>query len=101
MLRTLLVAVVASTMALAAPARADDDRAPSIGESLEEAEDMARESVEKLIGALKKLMYAIPQYKSPEILDNGDIIIRRVPRRGDRKPRPEDKEPPPPDTKWL
>ena len=39
--------------------------------------EMAREGVEKLMRALSLLVESIPQYELPEVLENGDIIIRR------------------------
>ncbi len=50
-----------------APLQPDDD-SPS---------EMAREGVEKLMRALSLLVESIPQYEMPEVLENGDIIIRR------------------------
>ena len=38
---------------------------------------MARESIEQRMRALQLLVDSIPQYELPEMLDNGDIIIRR------------------------
>ena len=38
---------------------------------------MAQEGAQKLMLALELMLQAIPQYALPEILDNGDIIIRR------------------------
>ena len=38
-----------------------------------------------ILNSLKLLLKSIPQYKGPEVLKNGDIIIRRVP--------PEEKQP--------
>lgn len=39
--------------------------------------ELAEEGVERLIEALNALVSMIPQYEMPEVLDNGDIIIRR------------------------
>jgi hypothetical protein len=41
-------------------------------------EDLAREGVGKIVSALEMLLMTIPTYEAPEILPNGDIIIRRV-----------------------
>ena len=46
--------------------------------------DMAREGLEQMMRALRLLVESIPQYELPEVLDNGDIIIRR--KRGDDAP---------------
>ncbi len=39
--------------------------------------EMAREGLEQMLRALRLLVESIPQYELPEVLDNGDIIIRR------------------------
>lgn len=39
--------------------------------------DMAREGLEQMMRALSLLVESIPQYELPEVLENGDIIIRR------------------------
>ncbi|MEH6404544.1 MAG: hypothetical protein V7750_14290 [Sneathiella sp.] len=41
------------------------------------ADELAAEGLEKLINALSVFMDSIPQFEAPEILENGDIIIRR------------------------
>lgn len=54
----------------AAPAEPQDapDGSPS---------EMAREGLEQMLRALRLLVQSIPQYELPEVLENGDIIIRR------------------------
>lgn len=47
-------------------------------------EELAREGLESMLRALSLLVDSIPQYELPEILDNGDIIIRR--KRGSGEP---------------
>ena len=42
------------------------------------AQTLALEGLDKLMKALGLFMDSIPQYKAPEVLPNGDIIIRRV-----------------------
>ena len=101
-MRNLAVAALLGTMLVfPAPLLADDRSPPSVQEDLEEAEQMARESMEKLLGVLKRLLYAIPQYEAPEILENGDIIIRRVPRHRPDGSAPKKNEGEPADPKWL
>lgn len=39
--------------------------------------DLAREGLEQMMRALRLLVESIPQYELPEVLENGDIIIRR------------------------
>lgn len=48
-------------------------------------EDLAREGLESMLRALRLLVDSIPQYELPEVLENGDIIIRRK-RDGDEPP---------------
>ena len=43
----------------------------------ERAEELAQEGLDRLLLALDALLEAIPQYELPEVLENGDIIIRR------------------------
>ena len=67
---------VASTLALsAAPALADDDQDKA---DEQKAMELAEEAAQKLVLALELMIQAIPQYAMPEVLDNGDIIIRRI-----------------------
>ena len=49
--------------------------------------DLAREGLEQMLRALRLLVERIPQYELPEVLDNGDIIIRR------KNPEPEEDAP--------
>lgn len=81
-----IFAVVLLSIALSAAAYAQDT---------EDAERLAEEGLAKILQALDLLMKAIPQYAAPEVLPNGDVIIRRLhpddePR---RRPREEDDEP--------
>ena len=72
------MAVLIAGLALAplAPAQAESS---SPGESQEQSpEELAREGLEQMMRALRLLVESIPQYELPEILENGDIIIRRV-----------------------
>jgi hypothetical protein len=47
------------------------------GPSENSPSDLAREGLEQMLRALRLLVESIPQYELPEVLDNGDIIIRR------------------------
>ncbi len=73
-LSTLAIGSGAATALLAAQ---HDDRG--------RAEDMARNAIEQLMRALELMLDSIPQYELPEIMENGDLIIRRK----HRVPRPE------------
>lgn len=51
-------------------------------------DEALRETAERVVTALRLLLMAIPQYEAPEILGNGDILIRR--RRPEPVPAPQD-----------
>ena len=53
-------------------------------------EDMIEDGMRMILHALSLILKSIPQYKAPEVLENGDIIIRRVPP-GENKPETGDK----------
>jgi len=63
-----LVSTTAAAAESAAREQTADNQAPG---------DMAREGLEQMMRALRLLVESIPQYELPEVLDNGDIIIRR------------------------
>jgi hypothetical protein len=85
----LLVAVLAVTVA---PVRAQEQpKAPPPKETLtEQTEKAFRKSIETILKALEKLVDSVPIYEAPEVLENGDILIRR--KRPDAAPREEKKE---------
>jgi hypothetical protein len=85
----MLIAASCLGLALATPASAQDRI--YVGKSAGEQVDEALESV---LSALRLVMRAIPQYELPEVLPNGDIIIRRIPpepdpKNGPQQPKPE------------
>jgi len=53
----------------AAPARAASDEVPA---------DKIERGAQLVIDGLRAFFASIPQYEPPEVLPNGDIIIRRV-----------------------
>jgi len=65
--RRLAALLAAGLLCATLPAAAEDD-------PLAEAEDGLR----RILGALELLISTIPQYAMPEVLENGDIIIRRL-----------------------
>jgi len=72
-------AVLVGVLLLATPggisqslAQSDEPEAESSNPS-----EIARDGLEKIMRALGLLIENIPQYEMPELLDNGDIIIRR------------------------
>jgi hypothetical protein len=76
-----LIATIAAASLAAAPgaalAQQDGDSPPRSEEKA--PRELATEGLQKLMLALELLLQAIPQYEMPEVLENGDIIIRRVP----------------------
>ena len=46
--------------------------------SKDNPEEMLEEGVRMIMNALKLVLKTIPQFEMPEVLENGDIIIRRV-----------------------
>lgn len=59
----------------ASPARAEDPKTPL--PNWDESQEMLEDGAKRVIGALQLFLSAIPQYEMPEILPNGDILIRR------------------------
>ncbi len=82
-MRKFLHALLLVGIAVPAPAvvaRAADmaaDKTPQ-----ETPREMLEDATRKALQAFELMLKAIPQYEAPEILDNGDIIIRR------KKPEP-------------
>lgn len=72
---------VAVAWCLATPAAADDDLVPD-----------AAEALQGLLTLLEGIIDSVPQYELPEVLENGDIIIRRVPAEPDEPPGEEETE---------
>jgi hypothetical protein len=52
--------------------------APAIADEQDDAMAQAEQAVQNLLLALDLIIASIPQYEMPEIMENGDIIIRRV-----------------------
>ena len=61
---------------LAAPLAAAS--ADSLQDNTAEAEQLANEALNKMMKALDLLIMTVPRYAAPEVLPNGDIIIRRL-----------------------
>ena len=67
--RTVAALAFASLLG-AAPALAQDQKTP---------ETLALEGIQNVIRAMELFIDTLPMYETPEILPNGDIIIRRIP----------------------
>ena len=46
--------------------------------SYENPEEMLEDGVKMIMSALKLVLKTIPPYEMPDVMDNGDIIIRRI-----------------------
>ena len=102
--RTLVIVLAATVGLLTSTAKADSTLPDALKELERQAEDLlgpeARKAVESLLPMIETLMERLPvvidnlpNYEVPEILPNGDIIIRRK-----RKlPRIDPEAPPMPD----
>lgn len=67
---TRLAAAFVAALALARPTLAEEPAEAPLAE--------AEEGLRELLVALELLIAAIPQYAMPEVLENGDIVIRRI-----------------------
>ncbi len=83
-----IAAAALAIMIAAAPASAQQRNPPP--DPRERAEEAFRDGARIIMRALQLFLESVPQYEAPEVLDNGDIIIRRK----QRNPRPEEKKPP-------
>lgn len=81
-----LFTALALTLSAPSPVRAADAPNPH----REEAERLLEDATRKVMRAFELMLMAIPQYAAPEILENGDIIIRRI------HPKAEKDQSPPP-----
>ncbi|HKP23686.1 MAG TPA: hypothetical protein VJV39_07455 [Dongiaceae bacterium] len=52
--------------------------ADSLQDNTKEAERLANDALTKMMRALDLLIMTVPRYAAPEVLPNGDIIIRRL-----------------------
>ncbi len=78
-----IAALLLAALFVTAPASAQEKR----------PEELALEGINKVLQALNLFMDSIPQYEAPEVLENGDIIIRRKHKNTDKGWQPEKKAP--------
>ena len=71
------VIAIAATPALAQNAPKAPPKDNPTDNPTTQTEKAFRESVEMILKALEKLVNSVPLYEAPEVLKNGDIIIRR------------------------
>lgn len=74
-MRTRLLPLLAISLLTAPLAAASAD---SLQDNTAEAEQLANEALTKMMRALDLLIMTVPRYAAPEVLPNGDIIIRRL-----------------------
>ena len=67
---SLAAAVIAAFATFAGPL-------PAVAAEGETPSELAREGMERMLRAIELMIEMIPQYEVPEVLENGDIIIRR------------------------
>ena len=72
------IAVVLTVLLLGAPV-AQAQNAPPLEREAEEAARAFRDALERAMRLMDNFVGSIPQYQLPEVLPNGDIIIRRIP----------------------
>jgi len=80
---TLILALTAALAPALVPALAHEP-----GQGQKSPEEMLEQGTRDILRAFELFLLTIPQYSPPEILDNGDIIIRRI-HPGDKHPAPE------------
>ena len=72
--------LTAGFLLAAAPAFAEEAKTnEEVSRELDEAAKAAVDAAEHFITALKVFVDSLPQYAPPEVLENGDILIRRLP----------------------
>ena len=81
-----LAALFGLCLTIALPPGTAAHEIPEESEPRERAEELARETMEQMLRALEMMVQSFPQYEMPEIMENGDIIIRR--RRAERHEPP-------------
>lgn len=86
------ITVALLVLGLALPVQATgagpSDEAERLGRDMEQA---AREAATELLGVITLFISRIPTYEAPEVLENGDIIIRRKHPRAEAPPQPVEK----------
>jgi hypothetical protein len=93
MKRVAVTLCVISALSAAMPALAKDDadaqKTLDIQKEVEKAGQSLKDSLTTLMALVAKVVKGVPQYEAPEILDNGDIIIRRKPIEEDKADKPD------------
>jgi hypothetical protein len=94
MKKVAVVICAISLMSAAMPALADGDgdakQDLDIQKEVEKAGESLKNSLTTLMNLVEKVVKGVPQYEAPEILDNGDIIIRRKTPADEETGKPDD-----------
>lgn len=70
--------VIGATMAILIAAGPTQAQNPTLNDRMpEQAERALKEGLQTILRALETMFKSVPQYEMPEVLENGDIIIRR------------------------
>lgn len=94
MTRSSLIALALGlALALAAPLRAEEPFDPPF-DSREDPRALALQGLERLMHAFESFVQTMPLYGLPEITEQGDIIIRRLPPQARPEPEPAPREAP-------
>lgn len=75
-----LAIATAAALAAGAPALAQSSPDDETAKKQERAAELAREATEMLMRAIELMIQSIPQYGLPEIDEDGNIVIPRLPR---------------------
>ncbi len=71
---------------------------PALGQSGgggDDPEQMLKDATRQILRAFELMFKSIPQYTAPEVLENGDIIIRRIHPEKEKPVKPETPKKPP------
>ncbi|MCW9032726.1 MAG: hypothetical protein OQJ97_00805 [Rhodospirillales bacterium] len=72
-----LFAFLICSVLLGAPSSWAQNQSGPEGTETETPRELIGDAAQRLVRALELILMAIPQYSAPELLENGDIIIKR------------------------
>lgn len=78
MIKRLALVLLIVFLILPLPAISGEIKNLQSSPSYENPEEMLEDGVKMIMSALKLVLKTIPQYEMPDVMDNGDIIIRRI-----------------------
>ena len=73
----ILSALLVCALGLSLPVLVPGEPARAAEAEEEDPKELARQGMERMLRAIELMIEMIPQYEMPEVLENGDIIIRR------------------------